>query len=130
MCSASRRARAATVSNHDHRRVSDEGSAGTANLTFTISYTGTKNNISVDWATANGTATAGADYVAASGTATFTTAGPMSQQITVVVNGDVLDEANETVLVNLTNAQPPAIADITDTQGVGTITDDDPLPTL
>ena len=124
-------ARAATVSHFMINDVSvTEGNAGTANLTFTISYTGTKNNISVDWATANGTATAGADYVAASGTATFTTAGPMSQQITVVVNGDVLDEANETVLANLTNAQPPAIADITDSQGVGTITDDDPLPTL
>lgn len=124
-------ARAATVSHFLINDVSvTEGSAGTANLTFTIRYTGTKNDISVDWATANGTATAGADYVAASGTATFTTTGPMSKQITVVVNGDVLDETNETVLVNLTNAQPPAIADITDTQGVGTITDDDPPPTL
>ena len=34
-----------------------EGNAGTTNLTFTISYTGTSNTISVDWATADGTAT-------------------------------------------------------------------------
>ena len=32
-----------------------EGNAGTTNLTFTISYTGTSNTISVDWATADGT---------------------------------------------------------------------------
>ena len=40
-----------------------------------------------------------------------------------VVNGDLLDEANETFIVNLTN---PTNATIADGQGVGTITDDDP----
>jgi hypothetical protein len=107
-----------------------EGDAGTSTLTFTISYTGTKNNISVDWATANGTATAGADYVAASGTATFTLAGAMSQTIAIPVDGDLLDETNETFTVNLTNAQPPAIADITTPTGTGTINDNDPTPSI
>ena len=97
-----------------------EGNAGTTNLTFTISYTGTKNNISVDWATADGTATAPADYTASSGTATFTLAGAMSQTISIPVAGDLLDEANETFTVNLTNPQPPATADIT--TGTGTAT--------
>ena len=99
-------------------------------MTFTISYTGAKNDISVDWATADGTAVAGSDYVASSGTATFTLAGPTSQTITIPVIGDLLDEANETFTVNLTNAQPRAIADITTATGTGTITDNDPLPSV
>ena len=107
-----------------------EGNAGTTNLTFTISYTGTSNTISVDWATANGTATAPADYTASSGTATFTVGGPMSRTITIPVVGDLLDEANETFTVNLTNPQPPATADITTATGTGTITDNDPTPSL
>ena len=107
-----------------------EGNAGTSNLTFTISYTGTKNNISVDWATADGTATAPADYTSSSGTATFTLAGPTSQTITIPVVGDLLDEANERFTVNLTNPQPPATADITTATGTGTITDDDPTPSI
>ena len=124
-------AHAATVS---HFRINNaalvEGDAGTANMAFTISYTGTLNNISVDWATADGTATAGADYIASSGTATFTAAGPTSQTIKVPVIGDLLNEANETFVVNLTNPQPPAVADITVPTGTGTITDNDPLPSV
>ncbi len=108
-------AHAATVSHFQVNSMSlVEGDAGTSNLTFTISYTGAKNDISVDWATADGTAIAGSDYVASSGTATFTLAGPTSQTITIPVIGDLLDEANETFTVNLTNPQPPATADITD----------------
>ena len=107
-----------------------EGDGGMSNMTFTISYTGAKNNISVDWATADGTAVAGSDYVASSGTATFTLAGPKSQTITIPVIGDLLDEANEMFTVNLTNAQPPAIADITTATGTGTITDNDPSPSV
>jgi Calx-beta domain len=107
-----------------------EGDAGVTNMTFTISYTGTKNNISVDWTTADGTATAGADYVASSGTVTFTATGATSQTITIPVIGDLLDEANETFTVNLSNPQPPAVADITTATRTGTIRDDDPTPSL
>ena len=45
----------------------------------------------------------------------------------MLVNGDLLDEANETYFVNLTN---PTNATIADGQGLGTITDDDPMPAL
>ncbi len=124
-------ARAATV---DHFSIGNavvtEGDAGTVAITFAISYVGPLNNISVDWATANGSAVAGADYVAASGTATFVAAGPRTQNITVQVMGDLLNEVNETFTVNLTNAQPPATADITTATGTGTITDNDPLPSI
>ena len=83
-------------------------------------------NVSVDFATADGTATAPADYTATNGTLTFTP-GQTTKTVTVPVKGDLLDEANETYFVNLTN---PSNATISDAQGLGTITDDDPLPAL
>src|SRR6185369_1241544 len=80
---------------------------------------------SVDYATANGTATAGSgDYVATSGTLNFAP-GDTTATISVTVNGDTLFERNETVIVNLTN---PVNALIADSQGVGTIGNDDPVP--
>ncbi len=124
-------ARAATVDHFSIGAASvTEGDAGTVNMTFTISYVGALNNISVDWATANGTAVAGSDYVAASGTATFLAAGPRTQTINILVNGDLLNEANETFTVTLSNPLPAATADITTAVGTGTITDNDPLPSI
>ena len=104
-----------------------EGNGGTVNATFTVSLNGPSGrSLSVDYATADGTATAPADYQATSGTVTFA-AGQTTQQVTVLVNGDVLDEANETFTLNLTNGVNVTIAD---PQGTGTINDDDPTPTL
>jgi hypothetical protein len=109
----------------------NEGNGGTTNLTFTIQYTGPLNDISVNWATADNTAVAPADYVAASGVATFTAAsGTRSRTITVAVAGDLLDENAESFYVNLTNPQPSATAAINDAQGIGTINDNDPNPTV
>jgi hypothetical protein len=54
-------------------------------------------------------------------------AGDTSKPITVVVNGDLLDEANETFLVDLSNAVNATIAD---NQGQGTITDNEGIPSL
>ncbi|MFL6260853.1 MAG: beta strand repeat-containing protein [Thermoanaerobaculia bacterium] len=99
-----------------------EGNSGTTLATFTVTLsTANSRTVTVDYATANGTATAGSDYVAKSGTLTFA-AGTTSQTIAVTVNGDTLNEGNETFNVNLSNATN---ATITDAQGVGTITDDD-----
>lgn len=97
--------------------------------TFTVSLSApvpTGQTVTVDFATANGSATAGADYTAATGTVTFT-AGQQTRPITVTVLGDNLDENNEQFVVNLTNAMGGQIAD---SQGVGVITDNDPTPTL
>ena len=58
--------------------------------------------VTVDWATSDGTATAGADYTAASGSLTFNT-GDESKTITVTVTGDDVDEPDETLTVTLTN---------------------------
>jgi hypothetical protein len=99
-----------------------EGNSGTVTATFTVSLTAPSGKpISVDWGTANGTATAGADYVVAGGTLSFAP-GELSKTISVTVNGDALDEFDETFLVNLSNA---ANAGLIDAQGVGTIVDDD-----
>ncbi len=82
--------------------------------------------MTVDYATANGTAIAGSDYTAASGTVTFLP-GVTSQQITVPVLGDTTDEPNETFVVNLS---APVNATVADSQASVTITDDDPAPAL
>jgi len=99
-----------------------EGNSGTVNASFTVSLSAPSSQIvSVSFATANGTATAGSDYVAASGTATFPI-GVTTQPVTVAVNGDVVTESNEAFFVNLSN---PTNATLADAQGIGTITDDD-----
>ena len=104
-----------------------EGNIGTVNANFTVTLSATSGQVvTVNYATSNGTATAGSDYVAQSGTLTFS-AGSTTQTITVVVNSDLLDEPNETFFVDLSNA---ANATIADNQAQGTITDDDPLPSL
>jgi hypothetical protein len=102
-----------------------EGNSGTVSAAFTATLsTASAQTVTVNYATANGTASAGSDYVAASGTLTFT-AGTTSQPIAVMVNGDVAVEANETFLVNLSSA---ANATIADNQGQGTINNDDAPP--
>lgn len=64
----------------------------------------------VDYATADGTATAGSDYASASGTLSFA-AGETTKQVTVAVLGDTADEANEVFYVNLSGAINATIAD-------------------
>jgi hypothetical protein len=98
-----------------------EGNAGTKMATFTVSHTGTA-AFAVDFGTANGTATAGSDYAATAGTLSFA-AGQATQTVSVTINGDTAVEPNETFFVNLTNATNGGT--IRDTQGLGTITDDD-----
>lgn len=99
-----------------------EGNAGTVNLVFAVQLsTASGLTTTVNYATANGTAVAGADYTAASGTLTFAP-GEISKAVTVAVKGDLLDEDNETLLFNLSGATN---ATISDAQAVGTITDDD-----
>jgi len=100
-----------------------EGNSGTTNLTFTISRTVNANACSIDYAITGGTATTGNDYQTfASGTATFTAGGALSQTITVVINGDQTVELDETILMTLSN---PINAAILDGSGTGTITNDD-----
>ncbi len=104
-----------------------EGDAGTVAAVFTVTRsTASPQTATVNFATVDGTASAGVDYVATSGTLTFDP-GQTSKTIIVTVAGDTLDEAGETFFVNLSN---PTSATILDGQGVGTILDDDPTPSL
>ena len=80
--------------------------------------------VSVDWATEDGTATAGEDYTAASGTLAFAV-GETDKTITVEVLDDDADEGEETFLVKLSNPQGAHIAD---GEATGTIVNSDPLP--
>jgi hypothetical protein len=99
-----------------------EGNSGVTNATFTVSLSQTTvNTVTVDFTTADGTATAPADYAATSGALTFAP-GETSKTATVGVNGDTLVEADETFFVNLSNAVGATIAD---GQGQGTIVNDD-----
>jgi len=66
----------------------------------------------------------GSDFAPVSGTLVFA-AGDTSKQISVPVMGDTLGEANETFFVNLSN--PNFLAAISDSQGQGTINNDDPV---
>jgi Calx-beta domain len=110
-----------------------EGNSGTTNFVFTVTISATA-NATVNFATADGTATAGSDYVAGSGTVTFTSGGSLTQTIVVAVLGDTVVEPNETFVVNLSGATGATIGRA---QGVGTIINDDaaanpvaPIPTL
>ena len=102
---------------------SSEGAQGaTTNATFSVSLSNPSyQTITVAYATADGTATGGSDYVVTSGTLTFNP-GETSKSIIVPIIGDNVDEINKTYVVNLSN---PTNATITTGQGAGTIFDDD-----
>ncbi len=105
-----------------------EGNSGTSQLAFTVTLSAAATSaVTVAYATSNGTAQAGADYTALTGTLTFA-AGETSKVIYVPVIGDSAVEASETLNLTLSGASGATIADAT---GVGTITNDDVvLPTL
>jgi hypothetical protein len=100
-----------------------EGNAGTKLLTFTVTLSKTSGQtITVNYATANGTAQAGTDYVAQNGTLTFAPGSALTRTVSIVINGDAVVEGNETLLVLLSGATN---ASISKARGVGTITNDD-----
>ena len=81
-----------------------EGDSGTTNLTFRLNLNNPSVQVvTVDYATTNGTATAGSDYVAASGTITIP-AGASFATATISINGDTTVEPNENFTISLSNA--------------------------
>jgi hypothetical protein len=82
--------------------------------------------VTVNFATADGTALAGSDYVATSGTLTFAS-GVTEKKISVAVLGDVFYEPDESFTVRLSN---PTGATIHDASATGTIENDDSRPEL
>jgi hypothetical protein len=106
-----------------------EGNTGTTLFAFTVSLSPANlgapidGPVTVDFATADGSATAADnDYQETYGTLTIP-AGQTTGTITVPVNSDRLAEANEAFTLNLSN---PVNAGIADSQGVGAIVDDEP----
>ena len=78
-------------------------------------------SVTVDYATANGSASAGDDYTAKSGSLTFN-AGDTTKTIQVSIIDDTVVDNNETLTITLSNASG---AEISDGQATGTITDGD-----
>ena len=111
----------------------DEGDA-TSNYTVSLSPSGVKPtaDLTVDYATSDGTATAGTDYTAKSGTLTFTNTAAGSQTFTVQTTEDTIDESGETFTVTVSSPSggggpTPSLA--TAKSVTTTITDDDNAPT-
>jgi hypothetical protein len=103
-----------------------EGNSGTTPLTFTVAMAPVSaSDVTVDYATSNGTATAGSDYIAASGTLTIP-AGQTSGTIAVSVLGDTTYEPNETFTLTLSN---PVGATIVGGTAAGTIMNNDTILT-
>ncbi len=101
------------------------GSTAVARFVVTLSAP-TKKPVGVKYTTQDGTATAGSDYVAVSGTATVRK-NATTVRIPVTVNGDDVYEGDEHFTVHLISARGATIADA---DGLGTIVDDDPVPSV
>ena len=100
-----------------------EGEDATLDFVVTLSRAAS-GTVSVDYATADGSATAGEDYSAASGTLTFA-AGETTKPVSVAVLDDAVNDGEETFTLTLSN---PAGAWIEDGEATGTIENNDPLP--
>ncbi len=104
-----------------------EGNMGTANMTFNVTLTSAMTSnlgsiiASVQYATANGTATSGSDYTTTTGTLNFNSTGTLT--VNVPIAGDTTKESNEFFFVNL--SMPSMNTTITDNQGAGIIVDND-----
>ncbi|TXT25381.1 MAG: Na-Ca exchanger/integrin-beta4, partial [Planctomycetota bacterium] len=105
-----------------------EGTAGTTNATFQVALSAASSQIvTVNFSTSNGTAAEGMDFVGKTNTLTFLPGGPLVQFIAVGVTGDNLSEPDETFFANLSD---PVGATLGRNQATGTITDDDPVPSI
>jgi Ca2+-binding RTX toxin-like protein len=81
-----------------------EGNTNPQNVSYTVTLSNASTQaITVQYATANGTAIAGSDYTSTTGTLTFNP-GIITQVINIPILNDSLNEANETFTLNLTTA--------------------------
>jgi hypothetical protein len=105
-----------------------EGNAGTSNAVFTVSRGNRLTSFTVPYVALAGSAQVGSDYVATSGTLSFTEgpAAPLTQTISVPIIGDLVVEGSETATLSL-----GAISNVTGTttmsdgSGLLSITDND-----
>ena len=101
----------------------EEGAGAVLAFAVTLDRTASA-AVTVDYATADGSAQAGDDYRAASGTLTFA-AGESLKTVDVTVLDDAHDEGEETLTLRLSNASEGQLADA---EATGTIENTDPLP--
>ncbi len=103
-----------------------EGDSGTVGVVFSVSLSFEvavgEDPVTVAYTTVDGTALAGSDYAAVSGTLTFQPGAPATQTVTVQVFGDQVVEANETFLLRITEVSEGLIGDA---EAVATILNDD-----
>jgi large repetitive protein len=98
-----------------------EPTSGTATMVFTITLNGASSYpVVVNYATANGSASAGSDYTAASGNVVFNSAADLPKTVSVTVLSDSLSESDEDFFVNLTSVSGGGVS-IGDNQGRGLI---------
>ena len=109
------------ISVADARVEEDDGAVLSFAVTLSRAASGA---LTVDYATSDGSAQAGVDYTAASGTLTFQ-AGESSRTIEVSVLDDSHDDDGETLTLTLSN---PSSGRLTDGEATGTIENRDPLP--
>lgn len=107
----------------------DEGDSGTTALTFTVTLSEpTMQEVTAEWSTADGTATDVDDYVQVSNAGVTFAPGDTTKTVTVLVNGDITYEGDETLVVQLAN---PTNATLADDQAQGTVVNDDgPQPQI
>ena len=103
----------------------DEAVDATLDFSVTLSRAG-GDAVTVDYATSDGTATAGSDYTATSGTLTFA-AGATSKTVSVSVADDAHDEGSETMTLTLSNPSPARVK-LADATATGTINNTDAMP--
>ncbi len=98
-------------------------------VTITVSRNGTASGAaSVQYASSNGTATAGSDYTTASGTLNWADGDSTSKTFSVAIANDAIDEADESINITLANATGANLG--TPNSAVITITDDDATPAV
>jgi chitinase len=105
----------------------NEGNSGTTQFTFTVSLsTASDAAVSLNFATANGSAKSGEDYDSKSGSLSFA-AGQTSKTVAVAVKGDRKREAQEVFYLNLSDAVGAYIPQSwgVNVQGTGVIRNDD-----
>jgi YD repeat-containing protein len=109
--------------------INDMSSGEGATLSFTITKSGsTTLSHNVTFQTANGSAIAGSDYAAQGPTTLTFAAGETTKSVAIATTQEAVYEANENFVVYLSAATGGAT--IGDSQGVGTINNDDAAPSF
>ncbi len=102
-----------------------EGNSGEKDLNFIVSLSSISGkNISIEYNTMSGTATAGEDFTAIDSTLTIIPSSSSSISLPIKVRGDMIPEADETFTVTISNAKNATISD-NESVGFGTIISDD-----